>query len=132
GAHYTPPQLARFLAERAVAHLPPGEGTIRVLDPACGDGSLLRAIWEVSPTKLRRRLVLSGLDTDPVAVERARSGTVPISAECADFLMFPAAATANLIISNPPYVRTQVLGARRSRQLAARFGLSGRVDLYHA
>ena len=38
----------------------------------------------------------------------------------------------DLVIANPPYVRTQVLGAKRSQQLARRFGLTGRVDLYHA
>jgi len=36
------------------------------------------------------------------------------------------------IIANPPYVRTQVLGSREAQQLGKRFGLTGRVDLYHA
>ncbi len=36
------------------------------------------------------------------------------------------------VIANPPYVRTQVLGAATSQTLARRFGLTGRVDLYHA
>jgi hypothetical protein len=36
------------------------------------------------------------------------------------------------VISNPPYVRTQVLGSAAARDLAARFNLTGRVDLYHA
>ena len=38
----------------------------------------------------------------------------------------------DLVITNPPYVRTQVLGADVSRQLAARFHLKGRIDLTHA
>ena len=38
----------------------------------------------------------------------------------------------DLVIANPPYVRTQVLGATLAKQLATHFGLSGRVDLYHA
>jgi len=36
------------------------------------------------------------------------------------------------VISNPPYVRTQVLGSASARELAARFDLTGRLDLYHA
>lgn len=36
------------------------------------------------------------------------------------------------VISNPPYARTQVLGAAAAQDLATRFDLSGRVDLYHA
>ncbi len=38
----------------------------------------------------------------------------------------------DLVIANPPYVRTQVLGAAKSQALARAFELSGRVDLYHA
>ena len=38
----------------------------------------------------------------------------------------------DIIIANPPYVRTQVLGAAKAQTLASVFGLSGRVDLYHA
>jgi len=38
----------------------------------------------------------------------------------------------DVVIANPPYVRTQVLGAKKARQLAIRYGLRGRVDLYHA
>ena len=36
------------------------------------------------------------------------------------------------MIANPPYVRTQVLGAAKSQGLARRFDLTGRVNLYHA
>jgi hypothetical protein len=38
----------------------------------------------------------------------------------------------DVVIANPPYVRTQVLGAERSQGLARQFGLNGRVDLYQA
>ena len=38
---------------------------------------------------------------------------------------------ADIIIANPPYVRTQVLGAEKAQQLARDFNLSGRVDLYY-
>jgi len=37
----------------------------------------------------------------------------------------------DLVIANPPYVRTQVLGAAKSRKLAEDYNLTGRVDLYH-
>ena len=38
----------------------------------------------------------------------------------------------DLVITNPPYIRTQVLGASKSQILSENFGLSGRVDIYHA
>ena len=36
----------------------------------------------------------------------------------------------DIVIANPPYVRTQILGAKRANELAHAYGLSGRVDLY--
>ena len=38
----------------------------------------------------------------------------------------------DLIIANPPYVRTQIMGAEQAQLLATQFGLAGRVDLYYA
>ncbi|MEX2408480.1 MAG: TaqI-like C-terminal specificity domain-containing protein, partial [Rhodovibrionaceae bacterium] len=38
----------------------------------------------------------------------------------------------DLIIANPPYVRTQIMGATQAQLLAEQFGLAGRVDLYYA
>ena len=37
----------------------------------------------------------------------------------------------DMVIANPPYVRTQVLGAEKTHQLAKDFDLSGRIDLYY-
>lgn len=38
---------------------------------------------------------------------------------------------ADIVIANPPYVRTQVLGTAKAKQLARDFNLTGRVDLYY-
>lgn len=38
---------------------------------------------------------------------------------------------ADIIIANPPYVRTQVLGSDKAQLLAKKFDLKGRVDLYY-
>lgn len=162
GVHYTPPDLALYLAAQVVEGLKDIERTqqlIRVLDPACGDGGLLRALAQSIPSRLRLRLVLHGYDTDEVALGRARQNLSPlgvhaVTLRCADYLAatpsnygksqmnlaFPnghvqtsnAEGEFDAVISNPPYVRTQVLGAERARQLAVRFELTGRVDLYHA
>jgi adenine-specific DNA-methyltransferase len=42
------------------------------------------------------------------------------------------APSYDLIIANPPYVRTQIMGAEQAQLLASQFGLAGRVDLYYA
>jgi SAM-dependent methyltransferase len=139
GVHYTPPELAGFLADRAVLALaPPGERPVRVLDPACGDGALLAA----AGLRLRAggyRVELVGADRDPAAVAAAgqRLAALGLSAELRvrDALVPPdgptRAAGCDLVITNPPYVRTQVLGTAAATELARRFGLRGRVDLMH-
>ena len=40
GAHFTPPDLTRLVAERLAALVSGLKGPLRVLDPACGAGNL--------------------------------------------------------------------------------------------
>lgn len=155
GVHYTPPELAAFVASNALA-VASTATQLRVLDPACGDGALLAAIAELAPTGCELELV--GCDKDRMALVAAetrlgglRRKGLSWSLEACDFLSeaaalrdaseslfggsLQAASLAepfDIVIANPPYVRTQTLGAEESRRLAAVFGLTGRVDLYHA
>jgi adenine-specific DNA-methyltransferase len=132
GAHYTPPELAAFLAASLVeAWRPPSRGPLVVLDPACGEGALLAACAEALPAALRRRVRFRGYETDAAAAARARRALRGADIVTSDFLA-AAAEPVDAVIANPPYVRTQVLGAARARRLARRFGLTGRVDLCHA
>jgi len=141
GVHYTPPDLARFVANRALRTI--GNEELVVLDPACGDGELLLAVADAAEETGRPAPHLVGVDRDPeaavVAAERlndVRAASVLIRTQ--DFLatgideVAALPATYDLVISNPPYVRTQVLGAARAQALGRQFGLTGRVDLYHA
>ena len=149
GATYTPPALARFVAERICDQLGgwPRDSSIRVLDPAVGDGALLLAMASALQSRGFETASLHGFDEDALAIEaaRARLSEVPrgmaVHLQRRDFLggfsgpnTGPRGGTApfDLVIANPPYVRTQVLGADKARMLAERFGLKGRVDLYHA
>ncbi|GAB2674197.1 Eco57I restriction-modification methylase domain-containing protein [Nocardia goodfellowii] len=135
GRHYTPPALARFLATRLLAHVPPGD-VLRVLDPACGDGELLLAVRREAAERLPGvRLELTGYDLDPAAVELARSrADDEIDWHSGDFLVAEAHlpdGAFDAIITNPPYVRTQQLGGATARLLSKKFGLAGRIDLTH-
>jgi methylase of polypeptide subunit release factors len=147
GAHFTPPELAQVVAERIGALMHDLKGPIRVLDPACGDGNLLCALADVLPRDVRKRVTLIGIENDDASFASLRArqpklGTCHTDLIKGDFLeffsegdLFGTSQTiepVDIIIANPPYVRTQVLGAKRAQQLAARFGLSGRVDLYQA
>ncbi|MQY25701.1 Eco57I restriction-modification methylase domain-containing protein [Nocardia aurantia] len=136
GRHYTPDRLARFLADRLLTHLVPGE-TLRILDPACGDGELLLALGDAVAQRFPGLPVrAAGYDLDPAAVRvaRERAAKLDVTWQVGDFL-YAAEKLADeqfdVVITNPPYVRTQQLGARTARLLRDRFGLTGRIDLTH-
>lgn len=152
GATYTPVDFAAFVADRIVqAAGLPKSGNIRVLDPACGDGVLLDALIKRLPPAARKRVEVVGFDTDPEAIRSASQRLrqdfqdLNVHLEQKDFLehvlnlqgggdLFSAGEAQepfHLVIANPPYVRTQIMGAQQAQQLAQRFGLTGRVDLYY-
>lgn len=156
GSTYTPENLARFVARKIAQNVRKNAERLRVLDPAVGDGELLLAIVD----ELREQDIehtVYGFDTNAEALERAqeritsRHPDTEIVFEHGDFLihvldaltpkqrqsdMFYGASGSqdgfDIVIANPPYVRTQVLGGDKSSELAKQFGLSGRTDLYHA
>ena len=142
GVHYTPAGLAGFVARRALPSLDQQESAV-VLDPACGDGELLLAVATAAKAAGLPAPRLVGIDRDEAAVVSARrrladASAASIALRCGDFLTAAGhqpeeiPATVDLVISNPPYVRTQVLGTARAQALARQFDLTGRVDLYHA
>ena len=152
GATYTPKVLAGFVAEQMLNVFEfPKKGCIRILDPACGDGALLDALISNMPKSVRKRLVIVGFDTDPNAIVLATQKLhdsypdLDFHLEQKDFLEYVLSLQSSdlfsaheqplvsfdLVIANPPYVRTQVLGATQSQKLAESFDLKGRIDLYY-
>lgn len=154
GIHYTPPELAAFVAECALDEVE-ASTRLRVLDPACGDGALLAAIATAATSGCQ--IALTGYDLDEgaltVAEDRLKELGRPYltwTVEERDFLAelgselkagrslfgpddLPALrGSFDIIVANPPYVRTQILGSTEAKRLAGVFRLSGRVDLYHA
>lgn len=158
GAHYTPHALARFVAREIckAAAIPPGTTSLRVLDPAVGDGELLCSLLDEIHATKSIIVQATGFDTDLVALKQASKRLsaalhpkMTASWRGENFLDFALASAGegafgplfedskeggifDLAIANPPYVRTQVLGQRQAQILAKRFDLEGRVDLYHA
>ncbi len=144
GAHYTPEGLANFVAEQVAAQFQPN-CKLRVLDPAVGDGVLLRVLSE----KLGTRHHFDGFDIDAPALEQAEkylNTALPrkafelhhsdflarFSGSANDLFQTTPAPEYDAAISNPPYVRTQVLGAASAQRLASVFNRTGRIDLYFA
>jgi hypothetical protein len=155
GATYTPPILADFVAKKIADFARLKEkANIRVLDPAIGDGELLLSLLRQLKSSTDANIQVYGFETNEVALSEARRrlfSTFPdvdLHLELKSFLDFvldqgcisemPSlfasheAESFDLIIANPPYVRTQIIGADQAQELASAFGLSGRVDLYHA
>jgi len=156
GATYTPKILADFVAERMVetfAELPAGRA-IRILDPAIGHGELLCSLLDHLDDQAKTKIEVYGFETDNeamlVAQERLceKFPEVSVQFQSKSFLEFvlekfgshdqrglfsnEVPEAYDLIIANPPYVRTQIMGAAQAQMLAEQYGLSGRVDLYFA
>src|SRR5947208_559009 len=71
GAFFTPPAIAQFLTDWAIAKNPDA----RILDPTCGDGVFLLAAGErlralgTSPAAIRKQL--SGVDVHSPSLDQA-------------------------------------------------------------
>lgn len=140
GAIYTPPDVAVYLAAQivAAAALTLDGRELSILEPAIGDGALALALLDVLLRRGVARVRLVGYETNPEAVTAARRTltarfrSVELDLRERDFLSDCNGDTFDLAIANPPYVRTQILGAEDAKRLAVRYSLKGRVDLYQA
>ena len=152
GATFTPRPLADFLSNRITALLKPDQ-TVSILDPACGDGELLLSI-SAHLTKAGYPFALSGYDSNKhylssaqIRLQQAdREKTTLTNKDFLDTVSLPNQQFSigfdseiqvrnqlfDVIIANPPYVRTQVLGSEYAQKLSQKFNLKGRVDLYYA
>ena len=153
GAHFTPKDIADFIVRKTYQLIENPEKRIAVLDPACGDGELLLAAYEFL-TKLGHDVDLFGVETEQSSLEKAGKRIHAIIRPfdtcklfCTDFLSCEAPDEAretldrttpkvvipkvDMLVANPPYVRTQVLGSEESQRLSKLFSLSGKTDLYH-
>jgi adenine-specific DNA methylase len=130
GAFYTPPAIAQFLADWAIADNPKA----RVLDPTCGDGVFLLAAGErlrelgTGPKAVRAQL--SGVDINEPSLRHAHDlleedkldGTLVPS----DFFDVPTPAQIgsefgwqDAVVGNPPFVRYQEYGIKARKRAAA-------------
>lgn len=151
GATFTPKGLSVFLAERIASYVKPIYQN--VLDPACGEGELLIAMGDTFSNSAID-FSLTGYDANEQYLSFAKERMLQFGAEKTEFVYgdFLQAIDINqyqrsldffqetkqsvngcfdIVIANPPYVRTQLLGAEQAQKLAQKFNLKGRVDLYY-
>lgn len=151
GATFTPTDLADFLSDRLISELKQQtEPSCTILDPACGEGELLSSIArKFEAAHYKSTLKLKGFDTNIDYLIKAKANLaefdVDVDIQNQDFLSTQGVSAeplnlfiqdineeyADLIIANPPYVRTQILGTEKAQEIAKRFNLKGRVDLYY-
>ena len=134
GIQYTPTNLADLLAIKLKYYSDnyfPEDKKITILDPACGDGSLLKSV-----DKYFSNYKSIGIDLDITAIDKAKqnlesTNTELINMDYLDYFDKPVLdKTIDLIIANPPYIRNTVMGAARSQELSSRFKIKGRLDMY--
>lgn len=148
GSHYTPNTLACFTASRMLFNFDTsGCTTCSIFDPVVGDSELLFALAELLIARGLKVIDVHGFNIDPVAVSAAKAKISQLGSLVKIHIFekdFTTEASLNLesyssrmnlqfdlIIANPPYVRTQSLGAKNSSKLSTDFALEGRIDLYY-
>lgn len=152
GATFTPQGLSVFLAKRIASYIK--STSQKVLDPACGEGELLIAMGDILVDSAID-FSLTGYDANEQYLSFAHERILRFGAENTklvheDFLQaidvssnqsslglfqeYKKSSVNNsfdIVIANPPYVRTQLLGTEQAQELARKFNLKGRVDLYY-
>lgn len=113
GAYYTPPGLARNLADLAIAdHL--HKPRIKIVDPACGSGIFLcEALRALERRGYLGEVELIGLDLSPSAIAMAsfalkhgefiRHG-ITATVQVTDFLRLDDRLDADIVLMNPPFL----------------------------
>ncbi len=143
GAVYTPKDMAIYTAEQMIKYKNLDDATeITILDPAVGEGELLVAIIEVIKLCLPCvKIKAVGYETDENVASETKKRlkkiypdiNVEIRAE--DFLSAVENNNVDkydMIIANPPYIRTQIIGSSKSQEIADKLNIGGKIDIYYA
>ena len=144
GVTYTPVVLAEFVAKKIIGYLDNGlfiNRKIKILDPGVGDGVLIKQLLRHLDTEKFSEIEITGVDLDNCyfkqieSVIKVQYPNVTLKLLQEDFLDFYDAnkeSRFDIIVANPPYIRTQVIGSEKSRKISREFNLKGKTDIYYA
>ena len=140
GAVYTPDVLANWVATELIGRLPQNRPLL-VIDPACGDGALLKSVLK---TEGQPAITVAGIDIDADAIRKAKSilptGTILRLADA----LHPGKEGSNIesawkklintdaisgVISNPPWGATLALSPVELRKAGYHLA-QGQFDSY--
>ena len=140
GVVFTPDSLGLYMAREAIKHFnEPKDKQIVLLEPSSGDGSLALAMLEVLFENGYKKVKLLAFDIKSEFLFNLKNRVgelfpdVEVDARCEDFVDFAYNCSepfVDIVISNPPYVRTQHLDKKYIDFANEKAGLNGRVDLY--
>lgn len=147
GVFYTPRNLASYMASKVLGGLKSGSivGEFRILDPACGSGSLLNAVYDQifanfgeidqNDRKNLHQLLLEkcllGVDRDPLAclvtklvlILKGDTYIRPLGILSGDILTEDLidAESVDVVIGNPPYVGHKEIDNGYMKKLKIRY-----------
>ena len=137
GTHFTPPALARCIADHALKQLDnlPSRKTLVICDPACGSGAFLHeAIRGLRRTGFDGSLKINGIDISPAAIAMAKftltialrdwkpAGGATLQLDVGNSLNGPNFPPADLIVMNPPFISSIAQTAEQKAQLREAVG----------
>lgn len=141
GVVYTPIEMANYVSKEILKY---GQQAfdieINILDPAVGEGELLISMLQIiqEPNK---KITVVGYETDEAIGKQTQEmlntmfPAVEIDIRNMDFLEAVESGEIekfDIIIANPPYIRTQIMGSNRAQEIADKLSLAGRIDIYYA
>ena len=142
GGYFTPPGLARSLAEAAIVDKL-NRPRLRICDPACGSGVFLAEVLRaLQRNGYRGEVELIGRDILDHAIEIAKfvvkcaandfdSRRVSIDIVCANALEQRAARDCDIVLMNPPFRSWEQSSAQDKEKIRATLGahFAGKPDL---
>ena len=139
GSVYTPIGMADDLSASILEHLEPAR-SFSILEPAVGDGRLLRSV--LSRLNPASSISVVAYELNPVVLRETAEALVKEFPQV-DFLFVGKdiiqdflgghlmGRQFDIVVANPPYLRTQVMGSEKAKALAKLFNLRGRLDIYY-
>ena len=144
GIIYTPMEMADFLALEMIKFSKfdlKNAKEVNILDPAIGKGELiLSMVSKILAINSDILINIEGYETDATVAAktehfiRKQFPSANVSIIARDFLeaIDNIDKKYNYIIANPPYIRTQILGASKAQEISNKMNLSGKIDIYYA
>lgn len=141
GVIFTPDNLAYFMSEEAFKYCnTKKDEELIIIEPSAGDGALADSILQRANELEYKKVVLYAFDINndylnslKLKIE-SKYTNVKVICMCCDFVDYAFTnpeIKADIIISNPPYVRTQNMDKKYIEFASGLLKLNGRIDLYH-